>query len=487
MKLSALLDRDAELIGDGETEIAGLCFDTRKVRAGDLFAAISGSQADGHIFIPDAIAGGAAAILGGPTARNFASAVPVVIDENPRLRLSLMAARMAPGQPRVTVGVTGTNGKTSVASFTRQIWDRLGMRAASLGTLGVEGEGRWPQTQLTTPDPVLLHRLCSQMATAGVDHLALEASSHGLDQFRLDAISFAAAAFTNISRDHFDYHGSYEAYLEAKSRLFAELLPADGTAVLNADVPEFDGLRSIVERRGIRLVDYGFEAKRYRIVDIHPGATGQHIELEIDGRRHVVETPLVGRFQASNMLAALGLAVAGEAPLEAAIEQLGSLRPAPGRMEHVVTHPGGAPAFVDYAHTPDALEKALAALRPHTKGRLHVVFGCGGDRDVGKRPIMGEVACRLADRVYVTDDNPRSENPSAIRGEILAATTAAKTVEIGDRAEAIRVAFEALEPGDVLVVAGKGHESGQLVAGQLLPFDDAVELRKALRAAEGVA
>ncbi|MEZ5847901.1 MAG: UDP-N-acetylmuramoyl-L-alanyl-D-glutamate--2,6-diaminopimelate ligase [Geminicoccaceae bacterium] len=485
MKLSALLDSGVELIGSGETEITGLCFDTRKLRPGDLYAAINGSRADGHIFIPDAIARGAVAILGAPSASVFATAIPVVIDDNPRLRLSLMAARMTPGQPRVTVGVTGTNGKTSVASFCRQIWDRLGMRAASLGTLGVEGEGRWPQTQLTTPDPVLLHRLCSQMAASGVDHLALEASSHGLDQFRLDAIAFSAAAFTNISRDHYDYHGSYEAYFKAKSRMFAELLGDDGVAILNADIPEFGQLRAIVEGRGIAMIDYGRQAKCYRIVDIRPEAIGQAIEFEIDGDRHVVETPLVGRFQASNMLAALGLAVAGGAPLAGALDQLGSLRPAPGRMEHVVTHSCGAPAFVDFAHTPDALEKALAALRPHTAGRLHVVFGCGGDRDAGKRPLMGEIACRLADLAYVTDDNPRSEDPARIRREILAATDSGKTVEIGDRARAIRAAFAALEPGDVLVVAGKGHESGQLVGDQTFPFNDAVELKKALRESGG--
>lgn len=485
MKLSALLPDGVLLLGSGDTEINGICFDTRKLRPGNLYAAISGSRVDGHVFIPDALAAGAAAILGSDSARNYATAVPVVVDGNPRLRLSQMAARLTPGQPGTTVAVTGTNGKTSVASFTRQIWDRVGMRAASLGTLGVESEGRWPATQLTTPDPVLLHRLCSDLARAGIDHLALEASSHGLDQFRLDALNFRAAAFTNISRDHYDYHGSYEAYYTAKKRLFSELLMPGGLAVINADVPEAGDLAALLDRRGIEMVDYGFKARRYRIVAIEVGTVGQLVRLSIDGTACEVDSPLVGQFQASNMVAALGLAVAGGAPLDKAMAQLSCLRPAPGRMEHVVTHPSGAPAFVDFSHTPDSLEKALVALRPHTDGRLVVVFGCGGDRDPGKRPIMGEVAGRLADHVIVTDDNPRSEEPGRIRSEILAATPKDRTEEIGDRARAIRAAFAGLNGGDVLLVAGKGHESGQLVGTTLLPFNDAEELRKVLAETEG--
>ena len=389
MKLSSLLDERAELLGSGDVEVGELCFDTRKIKRGDLYAAISGTHADGHLFIPEALAKGAAALLGTAAARPYAVAVPVVVDANPRLRLTKMAARMHPGQPERIVAVTGTNGKTSVASFVRQIWDGLGIRGASLGTLGVEGRGRWPQTQLTTPDPVLLHRLCAQLARSGVQHLALEASSHGLDQFRLDQLRLAAGAFTNISRDHFDYHGSYEAYLAAKKRLMGELLAPGTMAVLNADVPEFEELATTARSRDLEVVDYGASAERYRIVAIEPHAGGQVISFEIDGRGHKVETRLVGRFQASNMLAALGLAVASGVELERALPILGMLKPAPGRMQLVTRHPNGAPAFVDYAHTPDALEKALMAFRPHTTGLLHVVVGCGGDRDPGKRPLNG--------------------------------------------------------------------------------------------------
>ncbi|MCB2054866.1 MAG: UDP-N-acetylmuramoyl-L-alanyl-D-glutamate--2,6-diaminopimelate ligase [Geminicoccaceae bacterium] len=487
MKLSALLDDDVTVVGDADIEIGGICFDTRKLRPGDLYAAISGNQVDGHVFIPEALAKGAVALMGGRSARHYAAAVPVVVDENPRLRLTRMAARMHPGQPGTTVAVTGTNGKTSVASFTRQIWDRLGMRAASLGTLGVEGKGRWPQTQLTTPDPVLLHRLAAQLAVAGVDHLVIEASSHGLHQFRLDALTIRAGAFTNISRDHFDYHGDFESYFDAKSRLFRELLPTDGTAVLNADVPEFERLAAIVRERGIELVDYGRKARRMRILDVVPHAASQTLKLDIEGRPVTIDTALVGDFQASNILAGLGLAIAGGADMEKALGCLPHLRGAPGRMQLVVKHRSGAPAFVDYAHTPDALEKALRALRPHTARLLHVVFGCGGDRDAGKRPLMGRIAGEFADRLYVTDDNPRNERPAVIRARILAATPPDRTVEIGDRAEAIRTAFAALEAGDVLVVAGKGHEAGQIVGTETLPFDDVAELRAAAQCVEGVA
>jgi len=485
LRLSALLDEADHVLGYRDIEIRDLVADSRAIRGGELFAALSGTQADGHVFIPEALAKGAVALLAGPGAEVYATAVPVIVASNPRLRLARMAARFHLGQPRFTAAVTGTNGKTSIASFTRQIWDGLGLRAASLGTLGVQGRGRWPSSSLTTPDPVTLHRLAAELARAGIDHLVLEASSHGLHQYRLDALTIKAAAFSNISRDHFDYHESFEAYYAAKKRLFAERLADGGTAVLNADAPEFADLKATAEARGCEVVDYGVAARRYRLIDTEAHAAGQRIEVEVEGRRHRFATSLVGSFQAHNLLAALGLAVAGGAELGAALGQLGELRGAPGRMQLVVRHANGAAAFVDYAHTPDALAQALKALRPHTRGRIHLVFGCGGDRDPGKRPLMGTIAAGSADRVYVTDDNPRNEDPARIRAAIMAAAKGGHVVEIGDRGEAIRSAFAALGPGDVLLVAGKGHEAGQIVGGETLPFDDATELKKAASALEG--
>lgn len=471
-----------------DVTIKGLASDSRMVEPGQLFAALSGTQADGHIFIPQAIEKGAVAILGSSTAEAYAQLVPVIIDAAPRRRLAQLAACFFGAQPAFTAAVTGTNGKTSIASFTRQIWDRLGIRAASLGTLGLESAGRWPKSTLTTPDAITLHRLAAELARGSVDHLVVEASSHGLDQERLSGLTIKAAAFSNISRDHFDYHGSYQAYFMAKRKLFAERLEQGGTAVLNADIEEFDVLARVAAKRGCEVVDFGSKARCLTLVERRPELAGQTIEIEAMGRRHRFRTGLVGDFQAHNILAALGLAVAGGAPLELALEALAELRGVPGRMQLVAQHPLGAPAFVDYAHTPDALAKALEALRPHTKGRLHVVFGCGGNRDKGKRPLMGEIAGRLADCVWVTDDNPRDEEPARIRREVLEALAGRSTpvTEIGDRAAAIRAAFAALERGDVLVVAGKGHEVGQIVGETTLPFDDASEIKAALAGLEPV-
>lgn len=498
MRLPALLAEEARRFPDGTTgrvanlrdvTIEGLALDSRHVQPGQLFAALSGTQADGHIFIPEAIEKGAVAVLGSANAEAYAQLVPVIVDADPRRRLAQLAACFFGRQPAFTAAVTGTNGKTSIASFTRQIWDRLGIRAASLGTLGLESAGRWPKSSLTTPDAITLHRLAAELAKAGVDHLVVEASSHGLDQERLSGLTIRAAAFSNISRDHYDYHGSFEAYLAAKTRLFSERLAPGGVAVLNADSPEYPQLAEIARSRGADVVDFGAAATALKLIDRQPELTGQVLEIEALGKRHRFRSGLVGAFQAHNVLAALGLAVAGDAPLELALEALAELRGAPGRMQLVARHPKGAPAFVDYAHTPDALAKALEALRPHTKGRLAVVFGCGGNRDKGKRPLMGQLAVELADRVYVTDDNPRNEDPATIRREILAplAGTAGKVIEIGDRAAAIRAAFAALEPGDVLVVAGKGHELGQIVGDETLPFDDATEIKAALASLENAA
>jgi UDP-N-acetylmuramoyl-L-alanyl-D-glutamate--2,6-diaminopimelate ligase len=390
----------------------------------------------------------------------------------------LIAARLFERQPRCIAAVTGTNGKTSVAGFTRQLWTGLGLAAGSLGTLGLDAAGVRRSSNLTTPDPVQLHALLAELAAAGVDHLVLEASSHGLDQHRLDGVRLTAAAFTNLSRDHFDYHGSFAEYLAAKRRLFSELLPPEGVAVLNADQPEYAPLAEVCRGRGIAVLDYGRQAARLQLRAQTPDHEGQDIRFALDGEEHRVRLALVGRFQAANALAALGLAVACGAAPDAAVEALGGLRGVRGRLERVPGHPAGAQVFVDYAHTPDALAQALDALRPHAAGRLIALFGCGGDRDPGKRVAMGRIAAAQADRVFVTDDNPRSEDPALIRRAILAGCPGAR--EIGDRRAAIRAAVAGLDPGDVLLVAGKGHESGQIVSDRVLPFDDAAEVRAAL-------
>jgi len=469
-----------------DREIRGLTADSRAVERGFLFAALPGSRHDGRAFIAEAVACGAVAVLApqGTALPEGAGAAALVADDNPRRRLALMAARFYEVQPRSIAAVTGTNGKTSVASFTRQIWRRLGYRAASLGTLGLVPARPDAPKSLTTPDPVELHRCLAALAQDGIDHLAMEASSHGLDQHRLDGVRVTAAAFTNVTRDHLDYHGSMAAYLAAKRRLFAELLAADGTAVLNADDPAAAALAEACAARGPRVMTYGSRGRDLRLLRQEPTQDGQRLTLEIDGRRHEVSLLLAGTFQAANVLAALGLVLATGAQtpgtLDHALDVLGGLEGVPGRLESVGRTPRGAEVYVDYAHTPDALQTVLQALRPHTAGRLHVVVGCGGDRDPGKRPMMGEIAARLADAVIVTDDNPRSEDPAAIRRAILAAAPQAE--EIGDRGEAIARAVATLSAGDVLVIAGKGHESGQIVGDRVLPFDDRDVARRAIAA-----
>jgi UDP-N-acetylmuramoyl-L-alanyl-D-glutamate--2,6-diaminopimelate ligase len=486
MRLSRLLAPGLTVAGDGQqVEITGLTADSRSVRPGMLFAALPGSRADGRSFIDDAVARGAAAVLADPSLAGRALPVPLILDEKPRRRLALLAARWFERQPACVVAVTGTNGKTSVAGFTRQIWSGLGIPAASLGTLGLEAPGMQEPGNLTTPDPVRLHALLAEVAAAGVDHLALEASSHGLDQHRLDGVHLRAAAFTNLSRDHFDYHESFAEYLAAKRRLFSELLPPKGVAVLNADQPEYAALAEVCRGRGIAVLDYGRRAERLRLGAQVPDQEGQDLRFALDGREHRVRLGLVGHFQATNALAALGLVVACGAEPTAAIRALEGLRGVRGRLERIPGHWKGAEVFVDYAHTPDALAQALAALRPHARGRLVALFGCGGDRDPGKRPEMGRMAAQHADRVVVTDDNPRTEDPAEIRRAILTACPGA--LEIGDRREAIRTALASLEAGDVLLVAGKGHESGQIIGARVLPFDDAAEVRTALAELGGAA
>ena len=457
-----------------DPDIAGISADSRAVAPGFLFAALGGARVDGARFIADAARSGAVAALVGDDAQ-----IPSV----PDLALARFAAGFYGVQPRVVAAVTGTNGKSSVAHFTRAIWRALGLRAASMGTLGLVSDHLSRPGGLTTPDPVALHRDLADLARAGVDHLALEASSHGLAQYRLDGIGFAAAAFTNLSRDHLDYHRSMEAYFAAKARLFADLLPSGATAVINADAPEAETLVALCRGRGHRLLRYGSAGSELRLVSRENSAHGQRLTLEVLGRRHDVEIALVGAYQAANVLAALGLVLAEDVDVDAAVAALATLEGAPGRLQHVGSTAAGAPGYVDYAHTPDALETVLVALRPHVAGRLTLVFGCGGDRDPGKRPLMGAIAARLADRAILTDDNPRSEDPAAIRRAASeGAPGAANLREIGDRREAIFAAVAELRAGDALVIAGKGHEPGQIVGDRVLPFDDAEVAREALSA-----
>ncbi|WP_431855477.1 UDP-N-acetylmuramoyl-L-alanyl-D-glutamate--2,6-diaminopimelate ligase [Azospirillum sp.] len=477
MLLSRLLPADHHQVRD--IDVTGLTADSRAVQPGFVFAALPGTKADGRAFIEGALAKGAVAVLAPPgTTLPAGSAAVLIEDEQPRLAFARMAAAFHGRQPETVVAVTGTNGKTSTVQFARQLWTALGHRAAALGTLGITGPGVDKYGAMTTPDPVLLHKTLAEVAEAGVDHLAMEASSHGLDQFRLDGVRVSAAGFTNLTRDHLDYHGSMEAYAEAKAQLFGRVLSPGGGAVLNADSPEFSALAEICTQRGHRLFGYGFAGRELTVRSVEPMPHGQRLHLTVLGREHTVELPLVGRFQAWNALCALGLVLATGSDADKAIEALAALDGVKGRMQHVATHPNGAPVFVDFAHTPDALETVLTALRPHAAGKLVVVFGCGGDRDRGKRPVMAELAGRLADRVIVTDDNPRTEDPASVRAEVLAGYREAE--EIGDRHAAIRAAVRGLAPDDVLVIAGKGHEQGQIVGTEVRPFDDAAEARAAV-------
>lgn len=477
MRLAELIAGDARICG-GNPEISGLAADSRQVRQGYLFAALSGHTRNGAEFIDEAVAKGAVAVLAAPDALARHGEIAGVSDVNPRRRLAALAARFYGNrQPATVVAVTGTNGKTSVVSFAAQLWGRLGRKAASLGTLGVMAPGFEMPLPHTTPEPVSLHRILAELAAKDIGCLAIEASSHGLDQYRLDGVALSAAGFTNLTRDHFDYHASAEAYLKAKLRLFEDLLPPGGRAVINADADVFPAFAAVCQRRKHHLITYGRKGVGLKLLDLTPEPTSQILRLDAFGRTVDVRLPLVGAFQAMNALCALGL-VAEAQDIDSLVEGLENLRGVPGRLERVGTHASGAPVYVDYAHTPDALETVLKALRPHAKGRLVVVFGCGGDRDRGKRPAMGRVACAHADAVIVTDDNPRSEPPEAIRRAILEACTRAE--EVGDRRAAIGNAIAGLAAGDVLVVAGKGHERGQIVGDKVLPFDDRQVARECL-------
>ena len=463
------------LAGIPPVAITGITADSRAVAPGFLFAALPGVKADGRRFIADAVARGAVAVLA-PLGTEWPAGVPprpLVQDAEPRRALARLAAAHAGAQPATVVAVTGTNGKTSTADFLRQL---APAPAASLGTLGVIAPGRPAGAGLTTPDPVSLAQTLASLARDGVGFAAMEASSHGLDQFRLDGVRLAAAGFTNLTRDHLDYHGTMAAYRTAKLRLFAELLPSGAPAIASSelDAETTAALRQIAADRGLRLRFVGEEGNAIRLLRAVPHAGGQQLDVLVEGVHRSVELNLPGRFQADNALLAAALAEATGVP--GALDRLPSLTGVRGRMELAATLPNGAAVYVDYAHTPDALERLLFALRPHTAGRLHVVFGAGGDRDRGKRPLMGAAAHRLADVAVVTDDNPRSEDPATIRAAILAACPGAR--ETPDREAAIASAIDGLGAGDVLVVAGKGHESGQTIAGVTHPFDDVAVVRK---------
>ena len=483
-QLIELLGRSAVVtnptVETADVEVRGITADYRGVEPGWLYVALGGQGGSGGDDVAEAVRRGAVAVVGPEaiTARTGDGAVPLIVHDNPRRALALLAAGFYGRQPAVVTAVTGTDGKTSVVELTAQLWRLLGRRAASLGTLGLRPPGRLLPDRLTTPYPTTLHSCLAYLADGGFDRLALEATSIGLDEHRIDGVELAAAAFTNLSEEHLGYHGSRAGYRAAKWRLFESILGSGRSAVLNADSPELDDLAAICRARHHQVWTYGRDGVELRLARVEPVDDGQRLGVDLLGRRRQVVLPLIGAFQALNALCALGLVVAtGEEP-DAALDALAELRPVPGRLERVARHQSGAPVYVDYAHTPNGLRTLLEAMRPFVADRLVLVFGCGGESDHSKRPQMGDVARRLADVVIVTDDNPRSEDPGAIRAAILTAAPAA--VEIGDRAEAIGAAVRQLGTGDVMVVAGKGHESVQITAEGPHPFDDAAVARAAV-------
>jgi len=474
---------DATLHGQADVLITDITADSRAVKPGSLYVAVRGVKVDGADYIPDALQRGAAAIvLDQPAPLRMATTAPVLTVADARAAISALADALYPQQPEYMYAVTGTDGKTSTADFLRQLATLLGHKAASIGTLGLRSPVEALNAQFpainTSPEPVLLRRILSSLADAGVTHAAIEASSHGLDQKRLDGLRLSAAAFTNLTRDHLDYHGTVEAYAAAKALLFSHVLPVAGLAVLNRDDAQYDALKAICDGRAIRTRAFGTHAEaEYRIVSVTPHAGGLDASLALYGKSYEVSLPLFGAFQLSNILAALAMLDLNPNALEVAVRHLPKLRGVPGRLEKIAEY-NGAPIFVDYAHTPAALANILQTLRPHTAAKLHVVFGAGGDRDAGKRHEMGHAATRFADSVIVTDDNPRSEDPAAIRAAILAAAPGAQ--DIPDRAAAIVRAVQQLTPGDVLVVAGKGHETTQTIGTHVIHFSDAEHIRKAV-------
>ena len=485
----SLADLGLTARGGRDAQVTGLAVDSRAVKPGMLFAALPGATAHGAEFIQYALRMGAGAVLTDPLGAQVAAGVlsgsqaAVVIVEDPRQALAYAAALWFGAQPETMVAVTGTNGKTSVANFTRQIWMALGNAAINIGTTGVEGSWEAPSPH-TTPEPITLHRLLSDAAAAGVTHAAMEASSHGLDQRRMDGVRLKAAGFTNFTQDHLDYHRTFEAYFAAKAGLFDRLLPDDGTAVINMDDPHGADITALADARGQRIIAVGHgEGCDLRLMGQRFDATGQDVRFSWGEQTHQIRLPLIGGFQAENVALAAGLAIGSGASPREVFAVLPHLQGVRGRMQLAARRSNGASVFVDYAHTPDALETALKALRPHVMGRIVVVFGAGGDRDTGKRPLMGGAARDNADVLYVTDDNPRSEDPATIRAAIMVACPDAN--EVGDRAEAILMGVDALGPGDALLVAGKGHESGQTIAGNVYPFDDVEQASIAVAALDG--
>jgi UDP-N-acetylmuramoyl-L-alanyl-D-glutamate--2,6-diaminopimelate ligase len=478
MKLEALagiLNTDSGLAA----EIAGITQDSRKAAPGFLFFALHGVKADGAKFAADAVAKGALAVVAEKNADVGVLNVPVIRVDDPRRALALSAAAFYGRQPETMIAVTGTAGKTSVAGFTRQIWAHGGHAAASIGTTGIVAPGRNEYGTLTTPDPVELHRLLKELADEGVTHAAMEASSHGLDQCRLDGVRLKAGAFTNLGRDHLDYHPTIEEYLKAKLRLFDTLLDRGTPAVIFADDPFTAPVVEASRKAGLQVLTVGRKGDFISVKRVEHERRRQRVEVSHGGRIYEIDLPLAGEFQVSNALVSAGLAIATGVNAATAFAALEHLEGAPGRLDLAGQTRDGALVYVDYAHKPEALENVLTSVRPFTTGRVVLAFGCGGDRDKGKRPIMGEIAARLADVVIVTDDNPRSEVPAQIRGEIMAAANGAR--EIGDRAQAIRQAVGMLHAGDTLIVAGKGHEVGQTIAGVTHHFSDHEEVRKALK------
>ena len=481
MLLSQILSGIKTVDGDfADTEIGSVEIDSRKIVPGALFIALNGTAENGRKYIPDALAKGAAAVLydGEYAAPAESGAVFVRAAGDMRANIARAAGNFYKPMPARLYAVTGTNGKTSIADFCRQMMRCLGYSSASIGTVGVVADVVAPTETLTTPDSVTLHRILRDLALKGVDYVSLEASSVGIEQHRLDGLSIKVAGFTNFTQDHLDYHKTMANYLKAKEELFSRVMEADGTAVLNADIPEFAELAEICRARGIRVMSYGRGGKDLRLLERTPHAAGQTLEVEIEGRPYRVELPLIGEFQAMNVLCAVGMVIAGHGFSGKIIDYLPHLKGARGRLDLVGRRANGAGVYVDYAHTPDALENVLKTMRHHTANKLWVVFGCGGDRDKLKRPIMGRIARELADNVIVTDDNPRTEDAAAIRRQILAECPDA--VEIGDRIEAIKYAVEGLKEGDMLVIAGKGHENGQKIGDKLIPMNDIEEAAKAL-------
>lgn len=458
----------------GDARITGFAIDHRKVAPGTVFGAFKGARFNGEDFIAQAVSDGAVAVVSAPGV-TVEGAVHIA-DAQPRRIFAGLAARFFAPFPETTVAVTGTNGKTSTVELTRQLWRMAGFHAASIGTLGVTTADEQVSTGLTTPDIVTFLSNMAGLKKEGVTHAAFEASSHGLSQYRTEGLPVRAAAFTNLSRDHLDYHGTMEDYFAAKLRLFTEVVDADGAVVTWADDPRSGDVIAAVRARGVRLLSVGSAGETIRLVERTPTALGQTLKLDIDGKPRELKLPLIGAYQAANALVAAGLVIATGGEIDLTLANLQRVAPVRGRLERAAITKAGAPVYIDYAHTPDGLEAAIAALRPHTEGRLITVFGAGGDRDTGKRPLMGEIATRLSDRTIVTDDNPRSEDPALIRRDVMAGAPGA--TEIGDRRAAITAAIAGAQAGDIVLIAGKGHEQGQIIGDRILPFDDVTVARE---------